>query len=1006
MFSMHGVLHSLRIRGGYWIAALSVAFAALAAPAAHALDPSRRVTQYLQSSWNSESGLPQNSVHSIAQTPDGFVWLGTEEGLARFDGEDFVLYSSDRDVGLVSDYIQALAAAPDGTLWIGTDSGLTSFTPASPGSPSGAFHAVGELNGIAITALCFDDAGHLWIGTPRGLRRFAGGHLEDWSVGRGLPNPQVNAIVRDTRGTIWVATDGGVSHFDHDRFVTITASDGLPGNLISALAAAPDGSVWAGTLGQGLAQIRQGRVSLPAVAPPWKEVNALIADRDGSVWACFDRHGLGRYSHGSWEVYGTGQGLPSDRCTHAMLEGREGGLWIGLLDAGVAQLRNGQFAVFGKREGLSGNYVGDILQAQDGTMWFGADSNGLNHLLADGRVEIWDRRRGLPAQAVYSLLQSRDGSLWVGYRRGALARLQKGRISIYTDPQAWDTSINGLLEDREGRIWVGFFGKGLALFDHGVFRHLNLTWRVSCIAQAPDGALWVATDGDGIQRISGDRITHFTSANGLPSDHAMSVYIDREGSVWVSTASGGLSRIRGGRIVSWQMKQGMPASTVGSILEDNFGNLWMGSDIGIFRVSKQELKDTAGDSGAMLHPVLYGTANGLRSRETLYGSMPCAWKDRSGRLWFATIQGAAVVDPAHLAINSAPPPVWIESVSFDAHPLALRNGVRLGPGSGNLQVSFTAPSFAAPRAVRFRYRLSPFEENWTEAGQRRAAWYTNLPPGDYTFQVQAANSDGVWNRAGASFSFTLRPSLARTPAAYFLYVVLALLLAYAVVVFRTRHLTRRQEELTRTVTERTAQLESEKAALEQARHALQIQATHDSLTNLYNRGAMFEHLEREIARASRERTTLGVVIADLDHFKSINDGYGHLCGDDIIREVAARFRSATRGYDIVGRYGGEEFLILLPAFDLHHSPGRIEDLLDAIRGRSFHTTEAEIHLTCSLGVGTFRPDLDPPESREVIRRADKALYAAKEAGRNRACFEIRDADPNRNPMSQAVPSRQ
>jgi diguanylate cyclase (GGDEF)-like protein len=989
---MDRVLQQTRLRSCLWRTALLAAWVALTATSARALDPARKLTQYIQTSWTSESGLPQNSVHAVAQTADGYIWFGTEEGLVRFDGENFVVYNREKDEGLASDYIQALAAAPGGALWIGTDSGLSSWTPVAQGSPVGNFGTIASLAGISVTALCEDTEGALWVGTPSGLRRVAGGQVENWTTGKGLANASVNAIVSDTGGTIWVATDGGVSYLDRGRFVSLSTRDGLPGNLITTLTAAPDGSVWAGTLGQGLARIRQGHVSLPLAPPPWKEVNALLADRDGSVWACFDRHGLGRYSRGHWQVYGTTQGLPSDRCTHAALEDREGNLWIGLLDAGVVQLRSGKFAVFGKREGLSGNYVGNVLQAQDDSMWFGADSNGLNHVLADGRVDVWDHRRGLPNQAVYALLQARDGSLWIGYRRGALAHLKNGRVSIYNDLQSAETSINGLFEDREGRLWVGFFGKGLAQFEHGIFHHVNFTWRVCYIAQAPDGALWIATDGNGVKRMAGDRITQFNTTNGLPSDHAMSIYAEADGSVWVGTASGGLSRIRNGRIVSWGVKQGMPASTVGSILADNFGNLWMGSDNGIFRVAKQELEDTAGRAGAMLHPVLYGTANGLRTRETLYGSMPCAWKDRQGRLWFATIQGAAAVDPAQLSLDTVAPPVWIESVTFDAHPVPLRNGLRLGPGSGNLQVSFTAPSFVAPQRVRFRYRLSPFEDSWIDAGSRRTAWYTNLPSGSYSFQVQAANSDGIWNRAGASFSFTLTPPLTRRPAAYLLYTLLALLLAYSVIVFRTRHLTRRQQELTSTVAERTAQLESEKAALEEARRALQIQATHDSLTNLYNRGAMFEHLEREIARARREKTTLGVVIADLDHFKHINDRYGHLCGDDIIREVAGRFRSATRGYDIVGRYGGEEFLILLPAFDLLQNPSRIEDLLDAIRGRPFPAAEAEIRLTCSLGVGTFRPGLDRPAIREVIHRADTALYAAKNSGRNRACYEVRDSD--------------
>ncbi|HUB17198.1 MAG TPA: two-component regulator propeller domain-containing protein, partial [Acidobacteriaceae bacterium] len=979
-------------RSAIRLAACAFAVAAALPPPARALDPAHRITQYIQASWTSETGLPQNSVHAIAQTTDGYLWLGTEEGLARFDGIQFTLYSRENDENLASDYIQALVAGPNGSLWIGTDSGLTHYTPDPANPRGGQFHSFTVADGLAansITALCGGRDGSLWVGTSRGLNRITGGRIENWTSGRGLASPSVTALTLDAAGTLWVGTDKGLSHLVHHRFVTFTTTEGLPGNVISALTLAPDGSLWIGTLSHGIVQIRLGRVSLPAISLPWPEIGGLFADPNGAIWIVFDRHGIGRLSGGHLEIYGAAQGLPSDRCTHTVFQDREGDLWIGLLDAGVVEFRETKFAVFGKSEGLSGNYVGNVLQAQDGTMWIGADSNGLNHLLSDGRVEVWDHRRGLPNQAVYSMAQTRDGSIWVGYRRGALARIRDGRVSVFHDPQAPDTSLNALFQDSRGRLWVGLFGKGLAQFENASFHHVTLTGRVVDLAQSPDGSLWIATDGDGLQRLDGDSLTRLTVADGLPSDHVMCVFADRQGNIWIGTASGGLSLLRNRKVVSWKTRQGLPASTIGSILEDNSGDLWMGADNGIFRVSMQELLDAARDPDARIHPVLYGTADGLRSRETLYGSTPCAWKDRAGRLWFATIRGAAVIDPAHIPSNPFPPPVSIQSLTFDARPVALRDGVRLGPGSGNLEVTFTAPSFVAPQSVQYRYRLAGFEDNWTEAGSRRTVWYTNLPPGSYTFQVQAANSDGVWNRTGAAFSFRLMPPIGRTPLAYALYGLLALLVTWAIITLRTRHLTRRQRELTRIVAERTAQLEAEKAALEETRRELQIQATHDSLTGLYNRAAMLEHLHREIARAARENSTLGVLIADLDHFKRVNDLYGHPCGDDIIRDTAVRFRAAMRDYDIVGRYGGEEFLILLPNFDFQRSPNRVEDLLEAIRARPFSTENADIALTCSIGVGTWRGSGDSPDTRDVIARADAALYLAKNSGRNCARFEVR-----------------
>jgi len=957
-----------------------------------ALDPHRAITQYVQSSWTIESGLPQNSVHAIAQTPDGFLWLGTEEGLTRFDGAEFTTFTHANTPGLPSDYIVALAAGGDGRLWVGTDSGLAEFQIASGAIGNYRTFGIGQgLLSNSITALWASGVGTLWVGTSKGLNsiridragRDGGEERVESAPGAGpLTTEAITAIASGADGVVWAGTAKGLFHIENGRAYPITTRDGLPSEDIGCLAVAGDGSVWVGTLGGGLAQIRDGRVTVPQLKLPAKDIEALRVDRDGGMWIGFDRRGIGRLYQGRLRLYDSTQGLPSDRVLHSIFEDREGDLWIGLLDAGLVELRDGKFAVFGKPEGLSGDYVGNVLEARDGSMWIGADSNGVNHLFPDGRVELWNSSRGLPNRAVYSLLEGREGSIWLGFRDGSLARIRNGHVNVFSDPEAANASLNSVLEDKDGALWLGYWGEGLARFENGRFHHLGGTERISGITRSRDGALWIATDGDGVERRFQGGITHFDTAQGLPSNHAMYVYADEDGSVWVGTASGGLSLIRGSRVVTWTLKDGLPESTVGSIVADDEGFLWFGGDNGIYRVARQELYRSADAGGGAIYPVQYGTADGLRSRETLYGSMPCVWKRHDGRLWFGTIHGAAVVDPAHMAVNRLAPPTDIERVSFDGRAVVLQDGIRLGPGAGNIEAAFTAPSFVAPQRVFFRYRLVGFDPDWIFAGGRRKAWYTNLPAGQYTFLVQARNSDGIWEERGSSFRFVIVPPAARTPLAYAGYVIAALLCGWGLVALRTRALVRRHRELAHTVAERTAQLEKEKAALEAARRELQIQATHDGLTGMFNRAAIVDHLQREIARAVREKTTLGVVVADLDHFKKVNDTYGHLCGDQIIIQCAERFRSALRGYDLLGRFGGEEFLVLLPGWDQTTAPERIGDLLRAISGRPFKTEEAELRLTCSLGVATLDPRVDAPAPLELLRRADAALYAAKNAGRN------------------------
>lgn len=989
---------ALRARHGSLIraAALSAVLASLPASTAFALDPARTITQYRQSSLTSETGLPQNSVHAIAQTTDGFLWFGTEEGLARYDGAQITTYSHFRNPGLTSDYIIALAAGHDGSLWIGTDSGLTHLDTGASGATGGiarlgTFRTISAKDGLpddGITAISEDPNGTLWVGTRNGLSLIRHGKVEPWKSGE-LATAQINTIATDSNGRVWIGTDGGLFRIDHDALTRWTPRDGLPGHGVRAIAPARDGSVWIGMLSGQLAVIRDNRISIPRVQLPGYEIHSLQEDRDGALWIAFDRHGIGRLYQGHLESYDASRGLPTNRITRALFEDSEGSLWIGLLDAGVVQLRNTKFAVYGKPEGLPGNYVGNVLQAHDGSMWVGTDSNGVNHLLPGGNVEVWDKSKGLPDDTVISMAQTRDDSLWVGFRRGALVHIAHGKVSVYRDPQAPVASLNALFEDREGRLWLGFYGKGIAQFEHGTFRHITDSGHVYGIAQSPDGAFWFVSDGEGVRREFHGQNTSFTSANGLPSNHVMCVYTDRDGDVWVGTASGGLTRIRGNEVVSWTPENGLPDSTVGSIIEDNQGYLWLGTDSGIVRVSKQELNQSASSRVRSIHPVLYGSADGLRSRETVYGSMPCSWKDRDGRLWFATIMGVAAVDPAHIPVNSVPPPVWIERVTLDSHVVPLGDDLRLGPSSGNLELVYTANSFVAPQQVHFRYRLVGFDHDWVSAGSRRIAWYTNVPPGRYTFEVQAANNDGVWNPTGASLRIQLRPPLSRTPVAYVLYSIIGLLVGWAVTAIRMRNFTQREKELSRVVAIRTSQLEKEKAALEATRRELDFRATHDSLTGLLNRAAVLERLREELSRAVREHAPLSVIIADLDHFKNINDTYGHLAGDDVIREASLRFRAALRDYDVVGRYGGEEFLILLPHWDASASPERINALLNILRATPFSVGEREIRVTTSMGVASFYPDLEAPDVRSILSRADTALYVAKNQGRNQASYEAR-----------------
>jgi diguanylate cyclase (GGDEF)-like protein len=614
-------------------------------------------------------------------------------------------------------------------------------------------------------------------------------------------------------------------------------------------------------------------------------------------------------------------------------------------------------------------------------------TGGLDRILPDGRIRSYTKQERKSDETIHSILETRAGTIWFGQRHGALTRFQNGRFASFKYERSPKYAINALLEDRDGSLIIGTYGAGAARFKDGLFEVIRASGEIAAMAESTDGTLWLGTDGEGLIRIENGVATTFTKANGLLSDHVVALQLDREGVLWIGSMSGGLNRMQNSAITSYTPDQGLFDSTVGNILEDNFGNLWMGSDNGIFRVSKRELNDFANRRISRIHGVVYGTADGLRSRETMQGGTGTASKGPGGRLWFSTMRGLSVVDPGRTLGSDPPLRVRVEEVSIDGQAADMAQTIEVSPKASRLEIQFTAASFVAPGQIHFRYRLDGFDRDWSAVSVRRTADYTNLPPGSYRFQVEASRNGNEWSASAQPLGFTVVPPWYRTVFAYMLYALLAILLTTAIVEVRTRNLKRRRDELEHLVTERTEQLEIEKHGLMRAREALQFQAAHDSLTGLWSRGAILEQLAREAERAIRSHTVLSVILGDLDHFKTINDTLGHLCGDFVLRETAQRLSGMMRGYDAVGRYGGEEFLILLPGYDATENPARAQELVDVIASRPFDCIGTVVNLTCSFGVTVLRPGLNQTKVDELIRRADKALYRAKRGGRNRVEFD-------------------
>ncbi|MEO6325582.1 MAG: two-component regulator propeller domain-containing protein, partial [Thermoanaerobaculia bacterium] len=806
--------------------------AACAARPAAALDPSTAITQFGHDIWQSEQGLPQNTIYAVAQTRDGYLWLATAEGLARFDGVSFTVFSKQNTPAIRNNVISALLQTKDGALWIGMDGGGLARLR------DGVFQPFGLQDGLSslrISTLCEDGAGTLWAGTfEAGLNRLEKGGFVALGMKQGLSDDRIRAIADDGKGTLWIGTDGGgLNRLTDGRLTPFSTAQGLSSNQVRALAFDRQGHLWVGTFGGGLNEIVDGRVRILTTANGLASnaVWALREDRDGSLWIGTYGGGLNRLNGTRLETFGAKEGL-SNEYVWSILEDREGSLWIGTLAGGLNRLRQGKFTCFTTKEGLAADGVRAITQDPTGAMWIGTEGGGLSRL-AEGRFTTYTTKNGLLDNGIYSVL-SDERSLWIGSYGAGLNRMRGGHIATFKPPAGTLKSVHVLAFEGPDALWVGTFRDGLYLFtaapDSGNGRELHgeLTPfttkqglsndKVLTVRKSRSGIVWVGTAGGGLNRLEGGKFTDFPGRQALEKQFVYAVHEDADGVLWIGTGGGGLGRIGPSGYSAMTVRDGLFDDVVFGIVEDDGGDLWFTCNKGISRVKRAQLNAFAERKAASISSIAYGVADGMKSRECNSGGQP-GWKSRDGRLWFPTVRGFAVIDPARIETNTNVPPVLLESV--------LSSGVEAAsstfpPGSEKFEFHYTALSFLGTDRVRFRYRLDGLDTTWTDAGTRRVAYYNRIPHGTYTFQVVACNSDGLWNERGASYPLVVKPHGYQTWWFRLLAVIGVVLAATAGLRARVRQLQAREVALLRVVELRTGELRKEKENAEALTEELKV----------------------------------------------------------------------------------------------------------------------------------------------------------------------------------------
>ncbi len=820
---------------GFRRAALGLVLATLgglsSSPVA-ALDPSLKPSQYVADNWQIPEGLPQTSAQAVTRTPDGYLWIGTQEGLARFDGVRFTVYDGSTEAAIPNKHIAVLYVDRAGRLWIGTRAGIAvlengQFT---------YFQKVPALIHASVRAILEDTAGRVWVGTDDGLFVLDGANTRRFGTENGLRDAGIRALEQDASGILWVATaTGGLHRFDGQSFDTVALAPGVADEPVTAIRQGTD-SLWFGTGTGTLYRRTGGQTELAAARGQLgAAVRALSTDHDGNLWIGTLSGGLVRWRAGKFSTLATDHFAHSD--LRALFEDSEGSLWIGSYGGGLLRLRDGKFAPFGEAEGLQGNLAWTVAARKAGGVWVGTDA-GLS-VYADDTFRHIPGPRGFENVRVRSLLEDESGTLWIGTDGTGVLRLDAHGMTTFSRRNGLSgNTVKALHEDRQGRIWVGT-DVGLDRIDHDAVTSMQSLLQVagpttiSLIKEDRAGKLWVATDAHGLFILHGDGVRHFGLADGLPSDRVTAIHEGEHGDVWLGTTDG-MALWRAGGIISLTRYAAPLRETILQLLEDDKHRFWMSTNKGLISVSRASLDTLAKSGGGTPDFHVYGLADGLRTAEFDGGNTSAGCRTADGRMWFPTIRGVVRVDPAHIRTNSVPPLVHIEQVTVDAVPLRLLQGIDVSPGRQQWEFHYTALSLLAPQRTRFRYRLEGFDKDWVEAGDRRTAYYTHLAPGTYTFRVIAANNDGVWNDTGASFRFTLQPQFYQTLWFALLCVVLIGCAGGGWYRLRMGRLRRLARDLTEQVAQRTHDLESANSELLQAKERAEfaVQAKSQFLANM------------------------------------------------------------------------------------------------------------------------------------------------------------------------------
>ena len=955
---------------------------------------------YFTQTWNTRDGLPHNGVNALTQTSDGYLWVATWEGFARFNGKEFKLYTRGSKAGLPDSAVKSLTSTPHGELLVAGARGGISFRKNREWQPQ-------NNAATMVNHAIFDEKYNIWLALEgKGLVYRDVTNKHDDTI---IANLRAFKLLIDSEDTLWVATNKGLYSVKNKTLVTrFDENFGLPDTPIYSLLLTHKNQLIVGTE-QGAFILNNGHFTSLHKDLSHEAIKSILEDKNNDIWFGTQKNGIFRLSDHGIEKLDDSKGLPNNRIS-SLYQDKEDSIWVGTT-SGLFRLREAPFITLTSKQGLAGDYIRTVLAHSDGSLWVGS-SKGLNKLLENTLYSITpapiDSKEIISTQSILSLAQGKDNQVLVGTYNSGVYKVVGNAMQPFINKEQGlpSNEVRSLLFDSKENVWIGTSSGLVKMAKDGQLTHLNKQTGlpdnfIMALTENSNGKIWIGT-GIGVVSYQNGVIQTYRLNEEFNAEYAFGFNVE-EDVIWLATDRGLIQiDLNTNDIKAVSRKNGLPIDKLFQVIIDNNDTFWLSSNRGIIKITREEINKAIVDQDAIINFEIFAEGVGLLSSQANGGSTPAATLHKDGSVWFATAKGVSQVTHQRLQrMAERQLPILIEQLIVDnqEYPLTLKNEnetlnpIELLASASRITIHYAGLGFLMSENIQYQTQLVGFDTDWINKKSQTYTEYTNLAPGSYIFKMRAKYPNGKWQGQEATLAFTIPYYFWQTPLFQLFIIALSFSLLYLFYRYRMVVIQKREEKLKRLVAKQTIDLQEQTALFA-------YQAVHDQLTGLSNRRAFDEWCDNDFKEAQENSSPLSLAIIDIDYFKSVNDTYSHIVGDQVIKalakillELLPRCSQEVK----LARWGGEEFTLLISA-NKEEAVIFCELIRTTIEENDFSAIAADLSMTISVGL-TDNSALE--EYNQMISHADHALYYSKHNGRN----QVRIYQPNDHEDNQKITQR-